>query len=234
MFKDRRVVGILALLAVLVVAALVVPHPSITQVRAWSESVHGPALVLIFFAVHAVATVFPIPRTVFTLSAGVLFGSAVGIAVTTAATTVSAVLAFLLVRAVGRGVVESHLTHPAAKSVDLRLARRGWLAVGSLRLIAAAPFFVVNCCCAVSSVRLAPYTLATIVGILPGTVAVVLLGDVLTGRTDPALMVVTAVCIALGVAGLLLEARLPPPAGSALDAVVDPDESQPPRTSFKA
>jgi uncharacterized membrane protein YdjX (TVP38/TMEM64 family) len=204
MFKDRRVVGILALLAVLVVAALVVPHPSITQVRAWSESVHGPALVLVFFAVHAVATVFPIPRTVFTLTA------------------------------VGRRVVESHLTHPAAKSVDLRLARRGWLAVGSLRLIAAAPFFVVNCCCAVSSVRLVPYTLATIVGILPGTVAVVLLGDVLTGRTDPALMVVTAVCIALGVGGLLLEARLPSPAGSALDAVVDTEESQPPKTSFKA
>jgi uncharacterized membrane protein YdjX (TVP38/TMEM64 family) len=90
--------------------------------------------------------------------------------------------------------------------------------VGSLRLIAAAPFFVVNCCCAVSAVRLVPYTLATVVGILPGTVAVVLLGDALTGRTDPRLMVITGVCMALGAAGLLLEARLPPPAGSALDA----------------
>ncbi|MEE2033007.1 TVP38/TMEM64 family protein [Rhodococcus chondri] len=222
-FKDRRVVGILVLLAALALAAVAVPYPSIAQIRAWSEAVDGPVLILAFFAVHALTTISPIPRTVFTLSAGVLFGSAVGIAVTLAATTVSAVLAFLLVRAVGRGLVASHLTHPAAKAIDLRLARRGWLAVGSLRLIAAAPFFVVNCCCAVSSVRLVPYTLATIVGILPGTVAVVLLGDVLTGQTNPALMVVTALCIVLGVGGLLLEARLPQPAGSALDAVVDPE-----------
>lgn len=221
--KDRRVVGILALLAALGAAALVVPHPSIAQVREWSDSMDRPQLVLAFFAVHALVTITPVPRTVFTLSAGVLFGGVLGIVVTTAATTVSAVLAFLLVRAVGRDVVATHLKHPFAKTVDLRLARRGWLAVGSLRLIAAAPFFVVNCCCAVSSVRLVPYTLATAVGIVPGTVAMVLFGDVLTGQSNPALIAVTAVCIALGIGGLLLEARLPEPAGSALDAVVDSD-----------
>ncbi|WP_241387732.1 TVP38/TMEM64 family protein [Rhodococcus sp. CH91] len=224
--------GILALLAALVVVALVMPHPSVAEIRQWSESVDGPALALSFFAVHALVTIAPVPRTVFTLSAGVLFGSAVGIGVTVAATTVSAVLAFLLMRSVGRKAVEARLTHPAAKAIDLRLARRGWLAVGSLRLIAAAPFFVVNCCCAVSAVRLLPYTLATVIGILPGTVAVVLLGDALTGQADPALMVITGVCIALGVAGLLLEARLPVPAGSALDAVGD--ASPTPRSSLEA
>lgn len=218
LIADRRVLGILALLAILVAAALVLPHPSLAQVRQWSEGVNGPILVLAFFAVHSLVTIAPVPRTIFTVSAGVLFGSVTGIAVTAAASTVSAVLAFLLFRTIGRKAVEARLTHPAARSVELRLARRGWLAVGSLRLIAAAPFFVVNCCCAVSSVRLVPYTLATMVGILPGTVAVVLFGDALTGQTDPALMVVTAVCIALGVGGLLLEARLPVPAGSALDA----------------
>ncbi|MGN5240143.1 MULTISPECIES: VTT domain-containing protein [unclassified Rhodococcus (in: high G+C Gram-positive bacteria)] len=229
--RDRRVIGILALLAALAAAALLLPHPSIAQIRQWSESVDGPLLVLLFFAVHSLVTISPVPRTVFTLSAGVLFGPAVGIAVTTAATTVSAVLAFLLVRALGRGVVTSYLTHPAAKAVDLRLARRGWLAVGSLRLIAAAPFFVVNCCCAVSSVRLAPYTVATVIGILPGTVAVVLLGDVLTGQSSPALVAVTALCIVLGVGGLLLEARLPQPAGSALDAITGTQDEE---TSLKA
>lgn len=223
LIRDRRVLGVLVLLIGLTAVALLVPVPSVSRIREWSESMNTPALVLVFFVAHAFVTVAPVPRTVFTLSAGVLFGSMTGIAVSVAATTVSAVLALLLVRAAGRKIVEAHLTHPAAKSIDLRLARRGWLAVGSLRLIAAAPFFVVNCCCAVSSVRLVPYTLATVVGILPGTVGIVLLGDALTGRAHPALVVVTAVCIALGIGGLLLEARLPEPAGSALDAVVDPD-----------
>ncbi len=226
---DRRLLGVLVLLTGLVAVALLVPLPTVGEIREWSESMNGPTLLLTFFAVHTLVTLAPVPRTVFTLSAGVLFGSLTGIAVSVAATTVSAILAFLFLRAVGRDVVAAHLTHPTAKAIDLRLARRGWLAVGSLRLIAAAPFFVVNCCCAVSSVRFVPYTLATLVGILPGTVGVVLLGDALTGRPDPALMVVSAVCIAFGLAGLLLEARLPEPAGSALDAVVDPGSHSTPK-----
>ncbi|WP_068157235.1 TVP38/TMEM64 family protein [Rhodococcus phenolicus] len=225
LLNDRRILGLLAALVALVavaVAATLLPHPSIGEIRGWSEAI-GPSFLLVFFLVHTLVTIAPVPRTMFTLSAGVLFGAGTGITVSVAATTVSAVLAFLLVRRIGRRAVSSYLTHPAAKAVDLRLARRGWLAVGSLRLIAPAPFSVVNYCCAVSSVRPVPYTLATLVGILPGTIGVVLLGDALTGRTDPALMAVTVVCLLVGVAGLWLEARLPEPAGSALDAVDDTD-----------
>lgn len=206
--RDPRVLGALVGLALLFVAAALVPHPSIEQIRGWSDSV-GPAFPLVFLLVHIVVTIAPVPRTLFTISAGVLFGAAVGIAIAVVATTISAVLALLIVRAIGRDAVAAHLTHPAVQAVDTRLARRGWLAVGSLRLIAAVPFSVVNYCCGVSSIRTLPYTAATIVGILPGTVGVVLLGDALTGRTDPALLAISGICIALGVVGLVLDARTP-------------------------
>lgn len=205
---DRRVLATVAVLAALAVAAALVPRPPISVVRDWAESM-GPAFVLVFFLTQAVLTIAPVPRTVFTLSAGLLFGPAAGVAVTIAATTVSAVLALLLVRTLGRTAVQARLTHPAVKAIDARLARRGWLAVGSLRLIAPAPFALVNYCSGLSAVRLLPYTAATVVGILPGTVAVVLLGDALTGQTNPALMAVTAVCVVAGVAGLLVDTRLP-------------------------
>ncbi|QBJ98419.1 TVP38/TMEM64 family protein [Rhodococcus sp. ABRD24] len=198
----------LALLVALFVAAALMPLPSIEQVRTWADAV-GPAFPLVFFLVHVVVTVAPVPRTLFTISAGVLFGAATGLVVTVAATTISAVLALLLVRALGREAVAAHLTHPAVRAVDTRLARRGWLAVGSLRLIAPIPFSVINYCCGVSSIRVVPYTLATVAGILPGTVGVVLLGDALTGQADPALLTVSAICIAVGVLGLLLDARTP-------------------------
>ncbi|MHA4854889.1 TVP38/TMEM64 family protein [Rhodococcus sp. MSC1_016] len=205
---DRRVLATVAALAALAVAAALVPRPPISAVRGWAESM-GPAFVVVFFLTQAVLTIAPVPRTVFTLSAGLLFGPAAGVTVTIAATTVSAVLALLLVRTLGRTAVQARLTHPAVKAIDARLARRGWLAVGSLRLIAPAPFALVNYCSGLSAVRLLPYTAATMVGILPGTVAVVLLGDALTGQTNPALMVVTAVCVTAGVAGLLIDTRLP-------------------------
>lgn len=209
--RDRRVLVAALALVALAVAAAVLPRPSITSVRDWAESM-GALFVLVFFLAQVVLTIAPVPRTVFTLSAGLLFGPAAGIAVTIAATTVSAVLAFLLVRVMGRSAVKAHLTHPAVKAIDARLARRGWLAVGSLRLIAPAPFALVNYCSGLSAVRLLPYTAATVVGILPGTIAAVLFGDALTGRTHPALIVVTTVCVAVGIAGLLTDARLPIPA----------------------
>ncbi len=189
-------------------AAAVAPYPYIAQIWGWSESV-GPVFVVLFFLTQVVVTVTPVPRTVFTLSAGVLFGPVIGVTVTITATTVSAVIAFTMVRALGRNAVRARLSHPKVLAVDERLARRGWMAVASLRLIAIVPFAVVNYCCALSSVRLLPYTAATVVGILPGTLGVVLLGDALTGRTNPALTAVTIVCLLLGAAGLLIELRRP-------------------------
>ncbi|MGW6376657.1 TVP38/TMEM64 family protein [Rhodococcus sp. NPDC055112] len=205
--RDPKLIAGLLVAAALLVAALIVPHPSVDEVREWARSV-GPAFPLVFFAVHALVTVAPVPRTVFTLSAGVLFGAATGILIAVAATTVSAVLALLLVRAVGRDAFASRMTHPAIQAIDDRLARRGWLAVGSLRLIAAVPFSVINYCSGVSSVRLLPYMLATLAGVLPGTIGVVVLGNALGGDTNPALLAFSAVCIAIGVIGLVLDARM--------------------------
>ncbi|NIL76504.1 hypothetical protein RhoFasB10_02626 [Rhodococcus sp. B10] len=205
--RDPRFIGLVVLVVVLTAAALIVPHPSIAQVRAWAQSI-GPLFPVVFFAVHTVVTIAPVPRTLFTLSAGVLFGPAIGLTVTVGATTVSAVLALLLVRAVGREWFATRLTHPAVKAIDDSLIRRGWLAVGSLRLIAPVPFSVVNYCCGVSSIRVLPFALATAVGVVPGTIGIVVLGDALGGHTDPLLLALSGVCIAVGVVGLVVDWRL--------------------------
>lgn len=206
LLRNRRLVMLAILATALIAVALLAPHPAPQQIRDWADSV-GPVFPLLFFLVHALVTVAPFPRTVFTLSAGLLFGPILGITLAVAATTVSAVLALLLVRALDRDQVAARLTHPAVRAVDRRLARRGWLAVGSLRLIAPVPFSVINYCAGLSSVRMMPYLLATFVGIIPGTIGVVVLGDALTGRTNPGLLVLSGACITIGVIGLIVDAR---------------------------
>ena len=52
-----------------------------------------------------------------------------------------------------------------------------------------------------------PYVLATVVGILPGTVGIVVLGDALSGEADPRLLILSGICIAVGIGGLLFDAR---------------------------
>jgi len=118
----------------------------------------------------------------------------------------SAVLAFGAVRWLDRGLVAAQLDHRLLRAVDARLRRRGWLAVASLRLIPAVPFSVLNYCSAVSSLRFSHF-LAGTVGIVPGSVAVVVFGDALTGTTSPALLAVSLAGAAIGVLGLLIEAR---------------------------
>ncbi|MBF6182157.1 TVP38/TMEM64 family protein [Nocardia otitidiscaviarum] len=200
---------LVAVVALFAVVALI-PLPTAAQIRTWADSC-GPLLPLVFFVAHALICVAPFPRTLFTVSAGMLFGPVLGLGLALSATTVSAVLALLLVRALDKERLRARLTHPTVRAVDARLARRGWLAVGSLRLIAFAPFSVVNYCAALSSVRLTPYVVASFVGIVPGTVGTVLLADALTEHTHPAQLIVSGVCIAVGIIGLAVDTLLATP-----------------------
>jgi uncharacterized membrane protein YdjX (TVP38/TMEM64 family) len=206
--RTRLLVTVLVL-GVVTVAAAMLRVPSPLQMRTWSQSV-GIAAPLLFLLGHTLVTVAPIPRTVFTLAAGLLFGPVLGVVLSLVATALSAVLAFGLVRRWARGLVSPHLDHKVLRAVEARLRRRGWLAVASLRLIPAVPFSVLNYCSALSSIRFYQY-LAGTVGVVPGTVAVVVLGDALTGTTSPALLAVSLTGAAIGVLGLIAEARSPVP-----------------------
>jgi uncharacterized membrane protein YdjX (TVP38/TMEM64 family) len=174
-------------------------------VRDWAASV-GPWFPLAFLAAHIVVTVFPFPRTVFTLAAGLLFGPYLGVPLAVVASTASAVLALLLVRAAG-WQLSRLVRHPRVDSLDARLRERGWPAIVSMRLIPAVPFSVANYAAGASAVRVLPYTLATLVGLLPGTTAVVIFGDALTGNVSPLLFLVSLCTASLGIAGLIYEIR---------------------------
>ncbi|MDS1113723.1 TVP38/TMEM64 family protein [Gordonia westfalica] len=225
---DRRVVRralvAAAVVALILLASYLIPLPSIGSVRAWGDDL-GPAFVWLFFAAYAVVTIAPIPRSTFTVMSGIFFGPVVGFAGAMIASSIAAVAAFGLVRALGRDRVRPFLKKPVVKTVEYRLERRGWLAVGSLRLIAACPFSVANYCSALSSVRPVPFTVASIIGMAPGTAAVVMLGDSLTGETDPRQLLISGALFAVGIIGLILDARLPVSSGSTQAARLDPDES---------
>lgn len=208
LIRSPRLLVAVAGLAALFVVAMLVPLPGPQQIRDWAGGA-GPLLPLLFFLFYAVVAVAPVPRTVLTVTSGVLFGPILGSVIALGATAVSATSALLGVRAVGRDRVARHLTHPAVRTIDERLARRGWLAVAALRMIPLAPFSIVNYCCGLSSVRVQPYLVATLAGSAPGTIATVVLAGSLVGGTHPIAITVSAICLSLGLIGLIVDARLP-------------------------
>jgi uncharacterized membrane protein YdjX (TVP38/TMEM64 family) len=200
-----RLVAAVVGITILVAVAVWVPLPTAVQLRDWAESM-GPWFPLAFLIAHLIVTVVPVPRTAFTLAGGLLFGPVFGVVIAVVASTGSAVLAVLLVRAAG-WQLNRLVRHRAVDRVDERLRERGWRAILALRLIPVVPFAPLNYAAGASGVRVVPYTLATLAGLLPGTAAVVILGDALAGHVSPMLFLVSLCTGALGFTGLFLEIR---------------------------
>ena len=162
-----------AALAVSAVAALVVLSrlgPGGLSAGTVQDAVRGagawaPAL---FVVLQILVTVPPVPRTIFTLAAGLLFGSVLGVAIAVSATALSAVVAFWLVRLTGGALVERFADRGPVVWTRQRLDRSGLLAVTSLRLIPALPFSLLNYAAGLSGVRFTPYLLGTVLGTAPG------------------------------------------------------------------
>nr|QEO73886.1 hypothetical protein [uncultured bacterium] len=206
----------LGLLAVLLVAAFALPIPGPGDLRTWALGA-GAAAPLLMFVTYVIATIAPVPRTVFSLASGLLLGPVLGVTVAMTATALSALLGFSLARWVGRGLVARHMDKTAVRTIDERLTGGGWLAVASLRLIPLVPFTPMNYCCGVASVRLWPFILGTVVGSLPGTTAAVIIGDGLTGFSNPTGLIISGTCALAGAIGLLYVIRRSSPAPVSVD-----------------
>lgn len=195
-------------LALFVAVTLFVEVPSVETLRAWADTAGRP-FVLLFWLGYVAITQFPVPRTLLTLASGVLFGPWQGVLIALTATTVSAAVSLFVVRALLGGWMAPRLSHPAVVGVNTRLEERGWLAVASLRMIAGVPFSALNYAAALTSVPLGMFTLATFLGSAPGTVVTVVLGDALAGDVDPLVVGLTVFLAVLGLAGLVVDRRLP-------------------------
>ncbi len=207
--RSTRPLALLVLGIAAAVVLLIVDVPTIDSIRGWADAT-GAWFPAVFFLAYVGFTQFPVPRTVFTLSSGILFGALPGIAMALTATGASAILSLFVVRHFARDWARGLLVrYRRVMEFDHRLERRGWLAVASLRMIAAVPFAPLNYACALTSIRPLPFLLATVAGSAPGTIATVLLGDALIGGMDYRMLAVTALLVCVGVAGLIIDARMP-------------------------
>lgn len=197
-----RLVALIVLVGAAVVLTLVIGIPSPAQLQQrfgglgwWA----GPGYV----ALYAVATLSPLPKSVFTLAAGALFGLAEGLTIVVAGACLGAVLAFSLARGLGRDGLH-RLTGFRGDRLDAEIARHGFLTVLVARLVPVVPFTAVNYLAGVTALRLPVFLAATAVGILPATAAYVTLGAYGSEPGSWPFWVALAALAVLSVAGALV------------------------------
>ncbi|MEA1015493.1 FAD-dependent oxidoreductase [Sphingosinicella sp. LY1275] len=126
-----------------------------------------------FFLIYVAATALSLPgAAILTLAAGAIFGLWAGTAIVSIASTLGACLAFLSSRYLLRDWVAARFGKRIA-AIDRGIRRDGAFYLLSLRLIPVFPFFLVNLAMGLTAMRLAPYALASWIGMLPGTIVYV-------------------------------------------------------------
>ena len=137
----------------------------------------GPAAPLLYGLGYVLAVVLLVPGATLTIGAGLTFGLGLGTLVVVLAANTGACLAFLIARYLLRARVERWLAgREKLSAIDRAVESQGWRVVALTRLSPAFPFNVQNYFYGLTGVSFAGYALASLAGMLPGTLLYVSIG----------------------------------------------------------
>ncbi|WP_420479054.1 TVP38/TMEM64 family protein [Brevundimonas sp. FT23028] len=131
---------------------------------------HYVVSLLILMAVFAVLTASVVPGVFFvTITAGYLFGPWVGGVATAIAATIGALMVYgVATSALGRSLRErAERNQGLMQKVCVAIDKDTFWYVLASRLAVVVPFHMINIAAGMMTVRLAPYTIATVIGLLP-------------------------------------------------------------------
>jgi uncharacterized membrane protein YdjX (TVP38/TMEM64 family) len=131
-----------------------------------------PLAPLGFLAVHIAASLLFVPRTLLAVVAGLLFGMGWGIVWAAAGSVAGAIAGFLVARYINSGLIDAGRLGPVVEQVE----RGGWWGVAVVRLIPVIPHSLANYALGLTRLPLGAYTVGSLLGQLPMTIAYVDLG----------------------------------------------------------
>ncbi len=139
----------------------------------------GALAPLLFVCIYTISTILFLPGSVLTISGGILFGPVMGTLNNLAGATCGAVSAFLITRTSASSWVQKKVGG-RIKVLLHGIENQGWQFVVFVRLVPLFPFNLLNYAFGLTKIKLLHYTLATLLGMVPGTFVYTYIGY--TGR----------------------------------------------------
>ncbi len=140
---------------------------------------------LAFFGVYVIATALSFPgASILTLAAGAMFGLGWGFVVVSFASSLGALLAFLVARYLLRDAIQRRFGKRLAPIND-GMARDGTFYLLTMRLVPVFPFWLVNLLSGLTPIGAARFYIVSQIGMLPGTLVYVNAGTQLGAIQSP-------------------------------------------------
>jgi uncharacterized membrane protein YdjX (TVP38/TMEM64 family) len=167
------VVGIAALWAWTPLREWIGPEQLEATLGVLRSSALGP---LVGIAAFALASLAIVPVTALSVAAALVFGWRLGFAIAMLGSVIGASAGYLVGRALWRDSVR-RLAGRRLDGLNRALARRGFFAVATVRLLPVAPFTVVNLVAGASRIGFRDFFLGTLLAMAPGTLLLALTAD---------------------------------------------------------
>jgi uncharacterized membrane protein YdjX (TVP38/TMEM64 family) len=155
-------------------------------------------------AVIAAASTIAVPLSLLTLVAIIAFEPIFGFIYCLCGATLGAAISYGFGQLIGQKAIE-RFAGPRVNTISRRLAVHGILSVTIIRLIPIAPFAFVNMIAGSSQIRFRDFVLGTIIGMIPGTIAIIVFVDLIVEairKPSATTGVFAAITVALIFAGL--------------------------------
>jgi uncharacterized membrane protein YdjX (TVP38/TMEM64 family) len=223
--RARRVVRVAKLLAAALVVVLLMlawqftPLAALTEpetIRAGLNEVAGmPGAWAIVTCIFIIAGLLAFPVTLLIAATAAAFGPFFGFVYAATGALMSAIVTYAVGAGIGRRMLQDMLG-PRLNRIRRGIAKRGVLAIATVRLVPLAPFTVVNLVAGASKIPLGDYMLGTIIGMSPGLLLMSALGhQILNIIVEPTPLnvalflggVIVWVALSLGIQALVMRSR---------------------------
>lgn len=203
----KKIIIAVSIVLIAVVYKLFLKGITAQSIRDWVNG-FGILAPLAYIFVWAVLPVFFFPVPILALAGGLSFGLIDGTIYTLIGAMINSSVMFLLANILAKDMVTKYLEKKLPKKWwnKFRRAedREGFMIVLVCRLIPVMPYNVINYVSGLTEIKFRNYFLATFIGILPGTIIFLNVGDKILDIRSPEFIISIVLVIILTVVSLVL------------------------------
>lgn len=181
-FKRQWITGLSVIVLLLILTAAwrftpLADYVNEASLQSAAQTIQAyPLAPVMIIGAFALSSLLALPVTLLIMATAVTFGPWIGSFYAITGSLAGAWLGFWIGHLLGRRSIQK-VAGSTLEKLSRRLARRGMLAVMTVRIVPVAPFTVINLVAGASHIRLRDYTWGTVLGMLPGITAIAVFAD---------------------------------------------------------